>query len=154
MMEHTQSESKRRTTLLLGSLWVVLGNLWEMATGSGDADAATQPGADCISQPLKPHSALLPCTDCRERIGVENQLASGHTWRGAHTRGQVSLSQMLFTKAGSAIHIMEVIVKRCATITSIALHCIWNPTRCSLLFTFPSSPETAVLDLVVSIFCS
>ena len=82
----------------MGSLWVVLGNLWEMATGSGDGDAATQPGADCISQPLKPHSALLPCTDCRERIGVENQLASGHTWRGAHTRGQVSLSQILFRR--------------------------------------------------------
>ena len=99
------------TTLLLSSFWVVLGNLWESATG-GVLMLPTQPGADCISQgsnvqPLKPHSALLPCTDCRERRGGvgegDNQLAFGHTWRGGHTRGQVSLSQMLFMRVGCTL---------------------------------------------------
>ena len=65
-----ESESKRRDHPPIEQL---LGNLWESATG-GVLMLPTQPGADCISQgsnvqPLKPHSALLPCTDCRERRG-------------------------------------------------------------------------------------
>ena len=138
----------------MGSLWVVLGNLWEMATGSGDGDAATQPGADCISQPLKPHSALLPCTDCRERIGVENQVASGHTWRGAHTRGQVSLSQMLFTRGRlrNTHHGVHSKKMRNDHINCIALHLESQSMLSSIHF--PSSPETAVLGLLVSKFCS
>ena len=54
----------------MDNFWVVLGNLWETATG-GVLMLATQPGADCISQGSLSNPTLLCClVQIAERGGV------------------------------------------------------------------------------------